>query len=469
MLRLGLMGVEYIAIIGFLLLALNLAGSLSLTSPGGGADTPIVCGDSTCNGDETCESCSSDCGLCPGINICGNGLCSVEETALNCPQDCGSQSPCGNGRCDSSETHSSCPQDCPSVCGDTICDGGETCQTCTNDCGSCSPLCGNGNCEVGEKSSTCWQDCGSACGDGVCNGGELCSTCVKDCGECKTISPSIEIIPVIGERFIPPVITVQTADKTRLQVGTKVKGTTHVFGTLTTEQEIQIEIESVKQMSLVVSPQRDLKEVTIITIEGSESERLLTEKTFSVRVYDQVEMSTNYPGDIIASWVFSVPVSWLEENAVDKNDISAARIADGKITLVPTTLSNEDSFTLTYTAPVTHFSPWIVIDAKNIVKGPGCNNDGVCDPTESYVLCPGDCIQQSPSDKCTSGEAFCVGDVPYRCEAGQFLKGDACPNGCDSGTCRGSPPSQVPNIINIVLIGVTIVAGMVVLFIFLRR
>jgi len=49
--------------------------------------SPPVCGDGTCNGTETCDTCPQDCGECPPV--CGDGTCNGEETCDTCPQDCG--------------------------------------------------------------------------------------------------------------------------------------------------------------------------------------------------------------------------------------------------------------------------------------------------------------------------------------------------------------------------------------------
>jgi hypothetical protein len=73
---------------------------------------PAECGDSACNGTETCTTCPGDCGACPA---CGDTKCNGTETCTTCPGDCGA---------------------CP-VCGDTKCNGTETCTTCPGDCGAC--------------------------------------------------------------------------------------------------------------------------------------------------------------------------------------------------------------------------------------------------------------------------------------------------------------------------------------------
>jgi hypothetical protein len=49
--------------------------------------TAPVCGDSVCEGTETCSSCAADCGTCAAV--CGNGSCQSGEDCNNCAADCG--------------------------------------------------------------------------------------------------------------------------------------------------------------------------------------------------------------------------------------------------------------------------------------------------------------------------------------------------------------------------------------------
>jgi len=97
---------------------------------------------------------------------------------------------CGDGSCNGGETCASCSTDCGTcgpICGDGSCNGGETCSSCANDCGVCGPACGDGTCNGGETCGSCSQDCGTCapyCGDGSCNGSETCNSCASDCGAC---------------------------------------------------------------------------------------------------------------------------------------------------------------------------------------------------------------------------------------------------------------------------------------------
>jgi hypothetical protein len=159
-------------------------GSLSCDS----AQQPS-CGDGSCNGTESCSTCSQDCGTC--APSCGDSFCNGNETCSSCSNDCGACSPsCGDGSCNGTETCSSCSNDCGAcqpVCGDNSCNGNESCSSCSNDCGSCAPSCGDGFCNGTETCSNCSQDCGAcapSCGDGSCNGNESCSSCSNDCGAC---------------------------------------------------------------------------------------------------------------------------------------------------------------------------------------------------------------------------------------------------------------------------------------------
>ncbi|MDC0709626.1 hypothetical protein POL68_14235 [Stigmatella sp. ncwal1] len=47
---------------------------------------PTVCGDGICSWNESCGSCSQDCGECP---VCGDGICAWGESCYSCTDDCG--------------------------------------------------------------------------------------------------------------------------------------------------------------------------------------------------------------------------------------------------------------------------------------------------------------------------------------------------------------------------------------------
>jgi hypothetical protein len=47
---------------------------------------PTVCGDGVCNWNESCDSCSQDCGTC---SPCGDGICGQNESCWSCDSDCG--------------------------------------------------------------------------------------------------------------------------------------------------------------------------------------------------------------------------------------------------------------------------------------------------------------------------------------------------------------------------------------------
>lgn len=102
----------------------------SFVYPGGAA----MCGDGSCDADESCSSCEADCGACR----CGNDTCDPGEQCSSCEADCGA-----------------------CTCGNETCDPGEGCSSCEADCGACA--CGNGTCDPGESCNSCAEDCGGAC------------------------------------------------------------------------------------------------------------------------------------------------------------------------------------------------------------------------------------------------------------------------------------------------------------------
>lgn len=74
---------------------------------------------------------------------------------------------CGDDSCNGNETSQSCPGDCPApFCGDGSCNNGETQNSCPADCGVAGPVCGNNVCESGESTTSCPADCGQGPVDG---------------------------------------------------------------------------------------------------------------------------------------------------------------------------------------------------------------------------------------------------------------------------------------------------------------
>ena len=114
----------------------------------------VGCGDDLCTGDETCDSCALDCGLCP--LVCGDGDCSDDETCGDCPADCGT---------------------CPDVCGDASCSGEETVLTCHADC---APWWMNPTAAENFHGAAFLADSGSC---GMCHGANL-NGGVQSCESC---------------------------------------------------------------------------------------------------------------------------------------------------------------------------------------------------------------------------------------------------------------------------------------------
>lgn len=112
--------------------------------PLGGGD---VCGDGFCGAFEL-AACPYDCRDFIDLTTCGNGLCEPDrnESYLLCPADCAifPGAVCGNGTCDADESGITCPVDCgpddyfapadPALCGNDTCDIGESALNCAIDC-----------------------------------------------------------------------------------------------------------------------------------------------------------------------------------------------------------------------------------------------------------------------------------------------------------------------------------------------
>ncbi len=149
-----------------------------------------VCGDKTCQSTENCATCPGDCGKCGDYAcVCKNdGFCCKTKFDSTCATACGKcaggpcpVSSCGDGLCNGGETCDSCSSDCGACkCGDGKCSVGEDCAKCPGDCGACK--CGDGKCTTGEDCAKCPGDCGACkCGNGKCEPGETATSCAADC------------------------------------------------------------------------------------------------------------------------------------------------------------------------------------------------------------------------------------------------------------------------------------------------
>jgi hypothetical protein len=132
-----------------------------------------ICGDGECGAGEDCDSCDSDCGVCPfictndqecddgdpcnGDETCNASSSCVAGTALDCDDD----DPCTADSCDMATGDCVSVYDnnvCPPVCGNGSCESGEDCNTCTEDCGTCSS-CGGNRASCGSNGDCCSNNC----------------------------------------------------------------------------------------------------------------------------------------------------------------------------------------------------------------------------------------------------------------------------------------------------------------------
>ena len=188
------------------------------------ADSCDSCGGNCCQdndspgcADEGVESC-----VCETDPFCclvvWDTLCAAEVATLACA-DCATDPLCGDGTCNGNETLAVCPEDCLVHCGNALCDTqyGETCLLCPDDCGECPNDCCSPHSAAGcdsqvteacvcSKMPGCCEEswsgdcalavellgCGSCdplstCGDGLCQPTlfETCVSCADDCGVCE--------------------------------------------------------------------------------------------------------------------------------------------------------------------------------------------------------------------------------------------------------------------------------------------
>ena len=189
-----------------------------------------VCGDLTCNGDETCETCAGDCGVCPPVEVCGNAVCGVGETCSSCAADCGA-----------------CPP--VEVCGNAVCGGGETCSTCSADCGACviPPV------DVGDPGGAT-----TACSDGLDNDGDgLIDLADAGCTNEADLDESDVIVDEDEEEEeVQEILESEATDKIVTTISTVVSGVTQ-------EDFEEVKANVKKSVASVVKATRQVTNATI--------------------------------------------------------------------------------------------------------------------------------------------------------------------------------------------------------------
>lgn len=163
--------------------------------------TPLATKAETCNNiDDDCDGQTDEDSFCAdqcrsGCAGTPNGVCDANENSFNCADDC----TCGDGTCSGGETPQSCFADCKyssdtnGMCGNGYCDPWEVDYAtstihCQQDCWDgvvlAGAVCGNGQCSPQEDAKNCAADCGNLTtlinGDGLCEPNEHWSTSV-DC------------------------------------------------------------------------------------------------------------------------------------------------------------------------------------------------------------------------------------------------------------------------------------------------
>lgn len=173
-----------------------------------------------------------------------------------------------------------------------------------------------------------------------------------------------------------------------------------------------------------------------------------------------------------ADFFITVLNDWWQQENIDQDTIVASKFTDDMefVGHLPTELISENSEARTYKVKMDCCS-YIVISAQNIVKGPSlCDNDGVCDITESEATCPTDCyVLDQTKEDCENGAKTCIGYDVYECVSKSWIENSKCENNmiCVSGECIESPDST--NMIYGVIIAIIMIMGLGLSVIFLRK
>ena len=246
----------------------------------------------------------------------------------------------------------------------------------------------------------------------------------------------------------------------------RVNGQSEPLFTLTPTDQFKVGIKTdrLDKSDFVVRVSKDAADAVITTAEYGDDETASYEKTFGLPVIVGVDLDVSFePQEAV--WYFTLP-----EEHENPDDITVVHVDEADPpTLTPVTTEHlgDGSYKATLTSK---FSPWLVIDAKNIIKSPKlCNNDGKCNNNENSATCPLDCLTTSPDGVCEDGETKCIGNKLYVCKK-KFIEKEKCEFGCDPETnkCRDKPLPNFPLIFMFVAIG-AMVMMLALAVIFLRR
>ncbi len=146
---------------------------------------PSVCGDGSCDGQETCATCASDCGSCgplPGGGTLGGGE-SGSPSLINSGGEPATL--CGDGRCEGGEDASGCPADCgePGSDGTGASSSGDDGGSAASDPDASQ----NGNIDAPADSSSISED--DSGDDGEQDWGDGSDDSGDDSGDCDDLDP----------------------------------------------------------------------------------------------------------------------------------------------------------------------------------------------------------------------------------------------------------------------------------------
>lgn len=175
-----------------------------------------VCGDASCNGNENCSTCESDCGECPPEPVCGDASCNGDENCSTCESDCGICPVIANNITGCTLTNKSWNEDSSlasaynlSSCFDDAL-GHTLIFTAAGNSSTIISIGSNGIVNLSapadwngvehiiftatDSTNKSWTNSTNNitltvnamadCGDSSCDGGETCNSCSADCGTC---------------------------------------------------------------------------------------------------------------------------------------------------------------------------------------------------------------------------------------------------------------------------------------------